>query len=113
MHWMFGAGAILTQASGDGQSPPHVGGLLPAICPHGLVVVVVGGGVVVVVVPCRILSTGTQSIFGLPTVTSSVWNWSIKVAAIAGGTGGKRPVSLLQSKSLVPATGVHCFTLIL
>jgi len=70
------------------------------------VVVVV---VVVVVVTPRIFSTGTQSIFGLLSVTSSVWNWSIKVAVIAGGTGGKRPISLLQSK--FPAVvGVHSFT---
>ncbi len=89
------------------QSPPHMGGLVPGWMPHCLIVVVVVGGDVVVVV--GFFTTGTQSIFGGPTVTSSSWNWSRKVTAIGGGTGGKRPVSLLQSK-LPAVVGVHCFT---
>ncbi len=111
VHWGVVGEPTLTQANGGGQSPAHIPGPpAPGWKWHGMVVVVVvGTGRVVVVVPGRIFSTGTQSIFGGLTVTSSSWNWSRSVTATAGGAGGKRPVSLLQSNP--PAVvGVHCFT---
>ncbi|SRR5712692_3204979 len=103
-------GLARRQAKPGGQSPPHTPGEPESM--HCLVVVVVLVVGVVVVVPPRIFSTGTQSIFGGPTVTSSSWNWSRKVTAIAGGAGGKRPVSLLQSPEGAgfAVVGVHCFT---